>query len=294
MLQFIFKLYFLKKRSYSDFVKIENTTLLFNPTSYNVGQNTLMLELVDSQGLTNNYAFNINVVDQFEYRPVEIDMIQVKYFKSTEENISTLLNQFTNHSFSVSLKENNQDLNWVKYIPNHQSILISNLTINDIGVHNLSVSIFDGCYLKTFTTFVIVQVVIQHPPTAVGTTSNVTAYQGQNLIEFTINEAVFYDKDSIYSIITNWCHDVRISQEMSFQGIIDFNPSNLFQLVINKSYTGIWKSLMIAVDDILQTASITFFITVLKWPQTDCLYCNGPNSSDWIQWTSGYIIDVSS
>ena len=169
------KLYFERKHIYRDFVKIENTTLQFNPTSHNVGQNTLMLELVDSQGLTNSYVLNVNVVDQFEYSPAEIDLIQAKYSKSTEASISKLLNQFANHSFSVSLKENNQDIKWVKYIPDRQSILISNLAFRDIGVHNLSVSIFDGCYLKTFTAFVIVQVVAQHPPTVVGTISNVTA-----------------------------------------------------------------------------------------------------------------------
>ena len=163
----------------------------------------MILELVDYQGLTNSYAFNITVVDQFKYSPAEIDLIQAKYFKSTEANISTLLNQFANHSFSVSLKEYSQDVNWVKYVPDRQSILISNLTINDIGVHNLSVSIFDGCYLRTFTAFVIVQVFVQHPPTAIGTISNVTAYQGQKQIEVVINEAVFYDKDNYYSIITN-------------------------------------------------------------------------------------------
>ena len=291
---FIFKALFLKKCSYRDFVKIENTTLLFNPTSHNMGQNTLMLELVDSQGLTNSYTINVNVVDRFEYSPDEIGLIQAKYSKSTEASISTLLNQFADHSFSVSLKENNQDLNWVKYIPDRQSILISNLTTNDIGVHNLSASIFDGCYLRTFTAFVTVHIVVQHPPTAVGTISNLTAYQGQKQIELAINEAVFYDKDNNYSIVTNWCKDVRISQEVSFQGIKDFNPSSLAKLEINKYYTGVWESLMIAVDDILQTASISFYIIVLKWPQTNCLYCNGPNSSDWIQWTSGYIIDASS
>ena len=252
-----------------------------------------MLELVDSQGLTNSYAFNVNVVDQFEYNPAEIDLIQAKYSKSTEASISTLLNQFANHSFSVSLKENNQDVKWIKYISDRQSILISNLTFKDIGVHNLSVSIFDGCYLKTFTTFVIVQVVAQHPPTAVGTISNVTAFQGQEQIELEIKEAVFYDKDNYYSIVLNWCQDVRINQEISFQGIKDFNPSSLAKLKFNKDYTGIWESLMIAVDDILQTASIAFNIIVLKWPQTNWLYCNGPNSSDWTQWMSGYFIDVS-
>ena len=81
---------------------------------------------------------------------------------------------------------------------------------------------------------------------------------------------------------------------MSFQNITNFNPSFLLKLKFNKSYTGVWQSMMIAVDDILQTASITFYITVLKWSQTNCLYCNGPNSSDWTQWISGYIIDASS
>ena len=252
-----------------------------------------MLELVDSQGLTNSYVFNVNVVDQFEYSPAEIDLIQAKYFKSTEASISTLLNQFANHSFSVSLKEHSQDVNWVKYVPDRQSILISNLTIKNIGVHNLSISIFDGCYLRSFTAFVIVQIFVQHPPTAVGTISNVTAYQGQKQIEFAINEAVFYDKDNYYSIITNWCQDVRISQEVSFQGIKDFNPRSLANIEINEYYTGIWEAFMIAVDDILQTASIKFYLEVLKWPQTNCLYCNGSNSLDWTQWISGYAIDAS-
>ena len=272
---------------------IQNTTLLFNPTSFNKGQNEIIVELVDKQGLANNYTICISVVDEFEYCPDKIDLIQAKYSKSTKASISKLLNQFVNRNFSVSLKENNQDVEWAKYISDSQSILISNLTFIDIGFHNLSVSIFDSCYLRSFTAFVIVQVVVQHPPTVVGKISNMIAYQGQEQVELVINEAIFYDKDSFYSIITNWCQDVKISKEVSFQGIIDFNPSSLIKLEFNKYYTGVWQSLLIAVDDILQTASIDLYITVLKWPQMNCLYCNGPNSSDWIQWMSGYIIDVS-
>ena len=243
--------------------------------------------------MTNNYTFSISVVDKFEYYPDEISLIQAKYSKSTETSISKLLNKFANHSFSVSLKENNQDVKWAKYIPDSQSILISNLKINDIGIHNLSVLIFDGCYLKSFTAFVIVQVVVQHPPTVVGTISNMTVYQGQEQIELKINESIFYDKDNFYSIITNLCQDVKISQEVSFQGFKNFNPSSLVKLEFNKHYTGVWKSLLIAIDDILQTASIELYIVVLKWPQTNCLYCNGPNSLDWTQWISGYILDIS-
>ena len=52
---------------------------------------------------------------------------------------------------------------------------------------------------------------------------------------------------------------------MSSQGIKDFNPSSLAKLKFNKEYTGVWESLMIAVDDILQTASIAFNIKANKF-----------------------------
>ena len=62
---------------------------------------------------------------------------------------------------------------------------------------------------------------------------------------------------------------------------------------LNKKFVGVWPSALIATDSYLQTASINFFINVLKWPQNCCLYWNGPKTIDWTEWVRGFLIDRS-
>ena len=132
-----------------------------------------------------------------------------------------------------------------------------------------------------------------NPPTAVGTISNMTAYQGQDKIKLIIQNDIFYDTDDVFSIVINSWNDVLVNTDTSLHNISVSNPTSILDLNFNKDFVGNWSSSLIAVDSLVQTASIKFNIHVLKCPQDHWIYWNGPNTKDCTQWVSGYIVNSS-
>ena len=78
-----------------------------------------------------------------------------------------------------------------------------------------------------------------------------------------------------------------------FKNISASNPSSILDLKFNKDFVGNCSSSLIAVDSLVQTASINFNIDVLKCLQDLWIYWNGPNIKDCTQWVSGYILNSS-
>ena len=132
-----------------------------------------------------------------------------------------------------------------------------------------------------------------NPPTVVGTISKMTVYQGQDNIKLIIQNDIFYDKDDVFSIIINSWDDVLVNIDTSLKNISAFNPSSILDLKFNKNFVGNCSSSLIAVDSLLQTASINFNIDVLKCPQNHWIYWDGPDTKDCTQWVSGYIVNSS-
>ena len=266
-------------------------SIIFNPTYADLGVQNLAIELSNKSVLTNNYNLSIAVIDNFKYNPVKIDNITVYYPRAKEFSISKLLSMLVNHATSVNIKENSEDVEWANYVAGDQSILISNYSQNNYGVHNLTISIYDYCFRKTFESFIIVEITHQHPPVATGSISNITVYQGQENIRINLQNDLFYDKEDNFDITINWWDNVRISSNISFENISDSSSSSVLGVQINKDFIGEWPSKLIAVDSLLQTASIEFYIIALKWPQAHWLYWNGPNNIDWTTWVSGFVVD---
>ena len=171
-------------------MSFQNSTLTFGPTSAYSTINRLEFELFDSEGLSNQYSILIKVANDFEYNPDTIEDVIVLYSNSAEIDISQLLYNSIS-KVEVVLHEGSKEVTWAKYIDN-KTILISNFTQYDFGVHNLTVSIYDSCFMKTFESAVVVKLYPHSPPTAVGTIQNLTAYQGQQNIELKIDNDIFY------------------------------------------------------------------------------------------------------
>ena len=276
---------------YRDFIRIQNSTLLFNPSSSDLGSVLLILLLIDAQGLTENYSLTINVIDEFSYKPPILKSTNIFYQKLGIVNISSLLYCSINHNFSVEIQESNQNVTWANYDKSSLSILISNYTQNNFGTHNLSVSIYDYWFQRSFDSSLQVNIYAHLPPAAVGVVQNVTAYQGQERIDLSIKSDIFYDKYDQFSIIISWWNNMQINANSSLNNFTNTNSASNFELQLNKNFIGLCPSDLIAVDSLSQTVTINFYIDVLKWPQKECLYWNGPKAKEWTKWANLYTLD---
>ena len=116
----------------------------------------------------------------------------------------------------------------------------------------------------------------------------------RNNIKLIIDGDIFYDKDNRFSIVSNFWSNTRISSEVSFSNTNLTQSKTLLSFTLNRNFIGIWLSSLIDVDSFLQTASVNFFINVLKCPQNHWLYWNGPDTIDWTEWIRGYVVDAKS
>ena len=278
---------------YRDWIKIQNTTLTLNANSIESRLIKLEIELVDREDLSNKYSINVVVVDDFEYIPIRIDTIKISYPKPKIVDISGLLYQFGINQISISLEENDQKVSWAQYNYDKMTIMFSNMTKQDYGDHILRVLIYNSWLKRFFEAYLVVEIYPKNPPTAVGTLSNMTVYQGQDKIILIMQNDIFYDKDDVFSIIINSWDDVLVNIDTSFKNISASDPSSILDFKFNKNFVGNCSSSLIAVDSLLQTASINLNIDVLKCPQDHWIYWNGPYTTDCTQWVSGYIINSS-
>ena len=154
---------------YRDWIEVQNTNLVFIAASTQIGEETLIIELVDNQGLFSDYNLNIKIVDEFKYEPISLGTIVIKYPKLDSFDISKLIIQHKDNKIYVLIKENSKNIAWAKYDYLNQNIKIFNLTKDMYGTHNLTILIFDNWFLEFFNSSVIIEITTPHPPTAVGT-----------------------------------------------------------------------------------------------------------------------------
>ena len=267
-------------------------TLLFYPTLNDLGMNSLKIELVDQENNVNDYKLTFAVVNEFNYNPEKINWIIVFYPYQTEFSVSKLLTQSINNKYNVTIKENSSFIGWANIVYERQSVVVSNYSLGDTGVHNLTISIYDSCFNVSFESYAIVEILPHHPPVAVGTFPNITAYQGQEQIVIQFHNDIFYDKDDSFIITMKWWDNVLVSNDISSNCIPNSTLSSYFSFKFNNNFYGWCPSKLIAFDSILQTAIISFDINVLQWPQEHWLYWNGPNTMDWIRWDRGFEINT--
>ena len=276
----------------NELATIQNMTMIFYPTLNDLGVNSLTIELVDQEDNINDYKLTFTVVNEFKYNPEKINRIIVVYPSQIEFSVSNLLIQSISNKYSVQLKVKHSFIEWAKFIYETQSVIVSNYSLGDIGVHNLSISIYDSCFNISFESYATVEISSQHPPVAVGTFPNVTAYQGQEQIVIQFYNDIFYDKDNNFTIIMKWCDNVLVSSDISSHDIPNSKLSSYFSFKFNNNFYGLCPSKLIAFDSILQTATIIFYIDVLQWPQEHWLYWNGPDIKDWIKCKGEYEVST--
>ena len=246
--------------------------------------------LVDYEGLSSDYILNINVEDNFVYQPERMKNIILYYPRVANVNISKLLLQFIDHRFVVSIQEKNKVITWAKYEANSQSIIFSNYEKIYYGEHILVISIFDEWFSRYFNSTLISIISFSHPPSVTGNISNITAYQGQEVIGIKIHEGVFYKEYEEFSIVFNLWTDAHVDSKSSLTSIVNINPDIYYEVKFKKIFIGSWESNLIAVDLNKQASLIKFYINVLKWPQIHWLYWNGPNTIEWIEWIPGFFV----
>ena len=157
-------------------------------------------KLIDAEGLSNYYNLTVNVIDALKYQPIISNRILIYYPKVEIIDISKLLTQSINHTYTVKILENTHIVKWASYDPTNQTIKFSNYNQDGYGAHNLTISIYDDWFSRNFDSTIVVVISLPHPPATTGTISNITAYQGQEVIKIQINEGVFFDESETYLV----------------------------------------------------------------------------------------------
>ena len=204
-----------------------------------------------------------------------------------------LLYQSKSHAFNIEIKENNKDIRWAYFEYKDNIITISNYSKADFGEHNLSILIYDEWFSRYFNSSLKVILSPPLPPSVVGTISNVTAYQGQDIVYLKIDEGLFYDRNERFSIVVKWCTKIFTNLKDSTMNYTNWNDLTLLQITFLKQFIGICESNLIAYDSYMQNSLVTFYFNVLKWPQNYWLYWNGPKLIDWTEWIKGFVLDPS-
>ena len=124
-------------------ITFKNNTLYFNPASKQLGLNTLTIRLIDEQALTNDYALNITIIDNFTYDSLHISARSVTYPYPITIDISSMFSQLTSSVGSVSVVKNNSSILNPNYNPIDFTLIISSYTSSAIGMNTISVFIFD-------------------------------------------------------------------------------------------------------------------------------------------------------
>ena len=97
----------------------------------------------------------------------------------------------------------------------------------------------------------------------------------------------FVNKEHIYRL-TNW---VENSTNVATK-ILTKDNKNFSLLVEVFGNRGCTLSLS-DTNDFWQTSELQFNVTVLRCASKECLKCKGPNESDCLQWSQGYVLDNS-
>ena len=274
-----------------NYLIIVNSSLLdAYPKSENIGHHQITIRLIDLRGLYSDYLIAINIEDNFYFIPQNFSFLKIRFPSIKEIDISDSISQFKNKNITVKVFENSKIVNWAVYKEENNSILISNYNKNDEGTHNLTLSIYNSWYSKSFDSFILIGLIINPPPVAVNTISDIKAYQGET-IQLLLAEDLFFDPDDSIQIYLHFCTNILIKTNVSSKQISSDTASYYLNVDLDRNFIGICKSQAVALDTFSQTATIDFSIDVHIWPQIHWQYWSGPNKSDWIQWKDGYTLN---
>ena len=153
-----------------------------------------------------------------------------------------LLYQSKSHSFSVEIKENNKDIKWAYFEYENSIITIFNYSQAEFGEHSLSILIYDEWFSRYFNSTLKVILSPPLPPSAVGTISNITAYQGQDIVYLKIDEGLFYDHNERFSIVVKCCTEIFMNLKDFNMNYTNWNDLTLLQITFLKQFIGICES----------------------------------------------------
>ena len=146
--------------------------------------------------------------------------------------------------------------------------------------------------MRYFNSNVIIDILPNSPPSVVGKIDDVVGYQGQSMvIQKNINlYDLFYDPSDKLNFAMIECID-NLTDSIASTMMRYIEISKTIESTFYKSYTGICKAHILGYDDIYQSALLTYYIKILKWPQHNWIYCEGPIQYDWTKCINGYTLD---
>ena len=274
---------------------IQGLDLILNPTSAQIGEATIEIKLADLQGHFTDYSLKVDIQDSFEFQSLVIKNKSTTFPYPLDINIDNLISQFQNRIENVYLKENGESINWWNYIETEKVIRVDHYTTNMIGIHNLTISIFDSWYLKYFDSYVILNILPNLPPAIVGNIDEVIGYQGQSMIvQKNINkDDLFYDPVDEVKVVMIECIDNK-TLNLASTMIKYIENSSIIESSFYKSYVGVWTASILGYDVLYQASILQYYINILKCPQSNWLYWEGPNLYDWTKCIIGYTLESSS
>ena len=101
---------------------------------------------------------------------------------------------------------------------------------------------------------------------------------------------LFYDPSDKLNFAMIECID-NLTDSIASTMMRYIEISKTIESTFYKSYTGICKAHILGYDDIYQSALLTYYIKILKWPQHNWIYCEGPIQYDWTKCINGYTLD---
>ena len=209
-------------------------------------------------------------------------------------SISDALTQFSDRKIEVIIEENEKESNLANFISEKQLIDISSYSINEVGVHSLSIAIYDYCYLKSFYLYTTISILPNLPPAVVGAINEVIGYQGQSMvIQRIINlNSLFYDPGDNVDFAMTECID-NITDVISSTMMRYNEASKAIESTFYKSYTGVCKAGILGYDALYQSSILQYYIRILACPQNKWLYCEGPDQYDCTKCVKGYFLENS-
>ena len=186
-----------------DWVTIQNLNLVIDPTFSEIGLKQISLSLVDFQNNSRSYFLDVNIVDTFKFSHPNIQNLNSIYPNPLTFNINEVVSQFKSNNITIEIKELGKIISWVTFNSSSQSIVIQNYKAKNVGNHNLTITIYDPCYSKSFDFNINANIISNFPPSVVGIIEDVIGYQGQTKIiqkNIFINN-LFYDQISDVKIV---------------------------------------------------------------------------------------------
>ena len=278
----------------NSWVEVDELNFIINPNANQLGLRDIQFYLIDFQNHTTQYSLNLSLQNTFVFKPFEILSQSVTYPNVLDLSIGDAIAHFLISNISVLVIENMKTANYANFNEESKSIEISGYSLDQIGSHNLTISIFDYWYIEYFDSSVTISILPNLPPAVVGQIDEIIGYQGQSIVvQRNINlKDLFYDPVDKINFVITVCIDNENNNTASTM-MRYVKPSMIIESTFYKSYIGTWKAGILGYDVLYQSALLQYHIKIIKWPQNNWLYWEGPNQYDWTKWVNGYVLENS-